>query len=129
MAKTIKRICIECGNHFLADPKEVNRGGGRFCSRGCSAAHGNRLRSEGNSSSNARRIARDVYIEHYGEPACIVCGSIPADVHHKDEDMTNNNPSNLEAICRSSHSRFHWMRRDGSVDAGVSPAEVIECRP
>lgn len=31
------RICEFCETPFLADPREVNRGGGRFCSRSCSS--------------------------------------------------------------------------------------------
>lgn len=36
-------------------------------------------------------------------------GPIPPkhDIHHKDEDRSNNDPSNLQAVTRSEHSRLH----------------------
>lgn len=40
MSKTIK-ICSWCYKEFLVENREVNRGGGKFCSRTCSANYGN----------------------------------------------------------------------------------------
>lgn len=33
--RTTPRACEQCGQGFLADPGEIRRGGGRFCSRKC----------------------------------------------------------------------------------------------
>jgi hypothetical protein len=37
MSKTIQKICKWCNKEFLADSREVNRGGAKFCSLSCSA--------------------------------------------------------------------------------------------
>lgn len=51
-----------------------------------------------------RMLHRAVYVAAYGP--------IPKgyDVHHKDEDKTNNAPSNLEALTRAEHLKRHRAR-------------------
>ena len=56
-------------------------------------------------------MARDDYRRHRRE-VCERCGSVSPntrrlDVHHKDRDKMNNNPSNLETLCRSYHLKEH----------------------
>jgi len=41
MGKTIQKICKWCNKEFLADPREINRGGGKFCSLSCGASFNN----------------------------------------------------------------------------------------
>ena len=38
---------------------------------------------------------------------CVTCGAAKAEVHHKDDDWHNNQPSNLERLCRSCHIKVH----------------------
>ena len=57
--------------------------------------------------SKIRKKARDIYIEMYGLPTCNHCGSIPADVHHLNEDIHDNSKDNLIALCRSCHMAYH----------------------
>ena len=38
---------------------------------------------------------------------CEECGSIGCDVHHKDENIYNNNSGNLERLCRDCHRDRH----------------------
>lgn len=44
MSKTIQKICKWCNNEFLADPREINRGGAKFCNLTCSANYTNLYR-------------------------------------------------------------------------------------
>lgn len=42
--------------------------------------------------------------------ACEQCGSTDSlEVHHKDEDRTNNNPANLETLCGPCHRSHHGV--------------------
>jgi HNH endonuclease len=61
-------------------------------------------------------VRRDVLIEasyRYAVPRCLT--AIAIDVHHIDEDPSNNDPSNLIALCPTCHSAFH--RKTYSVEA------------
>ena len=37
-------------------------------------------------------------------PWCAECGTPANEVHHRDGDVANNDPDNLESLCRSCHS-------------------------
>jgi len=41
MSKNIQRVCKWCDKEFLADIREINRGGGKFCSLSCGAYYNN----------------------------------------------------------------------------------------
>ena len=44
---------------------------------------------------------------------CERCGEgPPLEVHHRDRDRANNDPANLEAICKSCHIREHDRLKD-----------------
>jgi len=44
---------------------------------------------------------------------CGECGKKESlDVHHKDRDYKNNEPSNLETLCHSCHMKLHWKNGD-----------------
>ena len=51
--------------------------------------------------------------------ACTECGSTEhLHVHHRDRDVTNNDPSNLEVLCASCHLRLHWREdRDARMES------------
>lgn len=36
-----KRICVQCGKHFIAKVSEIKRGGGKFCSISCGTTYRN----------------------------------------------------------------------------------------
>jgi hypothetical protein len=56
------------------------------------------------------------------KPTCERCGATARlHVHHKDKDITNNDPANLETLCVLCHNRHHF--------AGVSRTAPIDCGP
>jgi hypothetical protein len=58
-----------------------------------------------------RHIAREIHGD-----ACTECGSTKFTcAHHKDEDRTNNNPGNLEVLCRSCHAKRHELHKNFSL--------------
>ena len=43
------------------------------------------------------------------KPSCESCGSTDRlSLHHLDEDRTNNSLANLQTLCPSCHTRWHW---------------------
>lgn len=102
----VECICQYCGTVFDKPEYDVvRRGWGRFCSLSCTASGTNptkKRKGEQLSRSSARRVARALWIQRHGcDPVCR-CGK-PADVHHKDGDMHNNDEANHEPLCRSHH--------------------------
>ncbi|MGN6754951.1 MAG: hypothetical protein ACTHMJ_01035, partial [Thermomicrobiales bacterium] len=44
--KYIIRTCLHCGVEFPADPSNIKRGGGKYCSQRCHGAHRRRAIAE-----------------------------------------------------------------------------------
>lgn len=107
MSRFIERNCETCNGVFTTDRKYLKRGGGRFCSSSCAAIYGNSLKPEAESVSRLNEIAREVYIKRNGLPSCSHCGTVPADVHHLNENKKDNSKENLLALCRSCHVAYH----------------------
>lgn len=62
------------------------------------------------SSKKGTKIMKTDTSEYqkYIKDRCEVCGAIiDLEVHHKDEDRTNNSPENLITLCESCHQRVH----------------------
>jgi len=107
--KTESKICKKCGELFnrrrfgnrLEDFTRWNQR--IYCSKQC-----NYIRPEGQSKGYYHRIARN-----FVNQSCSICGNIKnLDVHHKDRNWENNEPSNLETLCHSCHMKLHWQRGD-----------------
>lgn len=53
-------------------------------------------------------MASTLYRQMVEKTACAKCATTETlCIHHKDEDHTNNDLSNLEVLCMSCHSRMH----------------------
>jgi ssDNA-binding Zn-finger/Zn-ribbon topoisomerase 1 len=80
----------------------------RFCGKKCAGKEFSKLyRQDDAEHSASHRKARLL------KPAgpCERCGKPGRDVHHKDRNWRNNEPSNLERLCRSCHTAHH--KREG----------------
>ncbi len=55
--------------------------------------------------AEARRIMRKLGVPY----VCINCGIdwVKLDAHHKDRDWRNNDPENLEYLCKDCHNKEH----------------------
>jgi hypothetical protein len=107
MATTEIRVCVTCGIPFPVLSKYVKRGEGRCCSKSCSAKQARANDSPAVSTASLNAKARLIYIERSGMPSCNHCGTVPADVHHLNENLYDNSPENLAAMCRSCHVAYH----------------------
>jgi|SRR3990167_2859506 len=105
-----KRFCPVCGNELYRKrgPKlgrlesSTNFLKRKTCGPVCAAKNAIDPLA---SSNNYRRRARKYRKDH-----CEICGYSPngngspqLEVHHKDGDWHNNDPSNLQTLCRSCH--------------------------
>lgn len=99
--------CAYCGKEIKRLKSEI-KGEYQYCSRECGNRHKNELRKQAgdwNNSSNYRLKAFDVYPHK-----CAVCGwnedERILEVHHLDEDRTNNNIENLSILCPICHRKI-----------------------
>lgn len=82
------------------------------CSNSCANTH---FRS-GINNPNYNADSNTAYIRicfSFHKKECIICGeSNIVEVHHFDEDHTNNSPENLIPLCPTHHQYFHSKFRD-----------------
>jgi hypothetical protein len=128
----IKAFCINCGKEF----RKLNRS--KYCSQTCSKAYRSKPKETKNCiSCGTEFLASKGYIrcklcrereKNKGSresnlfASCSACGDIDwLVIHHKDFNPNNNDPLNLEYICKSCHhirhrlhkSKHHgWKRKD-----------------
>jgi len=101
-------LCFVCGREY--EPKQCSQ---KYCSKAC----------KNRADKNDRRFSgsRQYVLDRDGN-ACVKCGSNRGlIVHHKDKSRFNNNPSNLETLCRSCHAKVHYL------DTWVVKPETREC--
>jgi len=107
------KTCPVCGkvfnrnrfNGILEDSTRYNSR--QTCSQSC-----------GNSLENPTdRTSFHLRAQKFKKPTCETCGSDQnLDAHHKDGDITNNMPKNIQTLCHSCHMKLHWQRRKSSRD-------------
>ena len=125
---TPEKYCDECGkrlerkllpNGDLEYLTHFNRR--KFCDQRCMAAAFDRRHSENVGWSTSHYHARKI-VPH---GPCNRCGSESAsDVHHRDGNHQNNDPSNLERICRSCHVKEHGQPK-GSCSICGKPVKGL----
>jgi hypothetical protein len=112
--------CQHCGKRFHLPPSTLAVGRGKYCSRACfydatrkhpviefdGIRYNFKPRTGYYENANSRKkLHKEVWKKHHGP--------IPSgfDVHHKDEDKMNNDPSNLELKEHGEHSSHHNATR------------------
>ena len=100
------RFCDYCGKEVKRLKTEFNtKSGYIYCSRECGNKHKNSLNKKINNGTAYRRNA----LEYYGN-SCSVCGyeedTDLLEVHHIDEDRTNNELNNLIVLCCMCHKKL-----------------------
>ena len=107
----IKCICQNCHKEFERFPRDIKRGGGKYCSNDC--AHqgrkkgGNRIFMgdywrvylPGGKTIAEHRMIMEKKIGRFLLPGELV--------HHIDGNKTNNSIENLEIVNPSKHSQIH----------------------
>ena len=126
--------CEVCGTKFKTKPSHLERR--RTCSNTCSGLlkvqegkdcgtwNSNNKLENSHNWKGGRRVREDGYVyirvshdketpEHrYVMEQFLGRKLLPEeDVHHKDENKLNNDPSNLEILTRSEHMSYHANKR------------------
>ena len=109
--------CKVCDKVTYKNPAALRqtKSGFIFCSRKCSTIYSNKNVKVGKDSPNFKNGKgvqyRKFALEYYGHkcmnPNCPITFHIPVkmlDVHHKDEDRSNNKINNLEVLCVWCHA-------------------------
>ncbi len=140
---TPNATCEICGTAFFVYPSSLKQGRGRFCSVACRGlCRRTLLGPDSPTWKGGTVVETEGYIGVYvspgkrvGEHRLVmeqVLGRplLPTEhVHHKDRNVTNNDPSNLVVLSASQHKRLHvhemmaqprpWSRRyDACVSCG-----------
>lgn len=116
----IKINCKTCNKEFEKYPSQ----GQKYCSMRCrdldpefrhSVLEGFKKSTLGSwrgTTKQIKNLSWKTYLQNGRKAVCKECGSEQLiDIHHIDENRLNNSPSNLEALCRSCHARYHRLRR------------------
>src|SRR4029079_13195057 len=111
----VERFCVGCGTPLLRkgygarleDWGVFNRR--RHCSRSC-----------GNSRTVLTKHGYSWRARKHLRPSCEACGSTQSlEAHHIDQDMTNNQGSNIQTLCSPCHDFWHaTAKRIGRAIAG-----------
>lgn len=119
----ISRICETCKESFDLEIGEAKRTGWRyrrFCSLRCSKMEANNPQWKGNDAGavSGRTRAQHKYL-NIGP--CQRCGSTKSvERHHINGDTLNNQPDNVEFVCRRCH-----MKVDGRLDKLIATGKVV----
>lgn len=111
-------VCEQCGKEFkrYIGSNTKSKHNHLFCSRSCAAKYNNAHYRVGQKNPNwkggkARYAAKHIRIafEAY-KPFCALCSESERaclDVHHIDQNYTNNVPDNLVILCANCHRKVH----------------------
>ena len=121
--KEAERYCEHCGaklerkrfNGRLEDFRVFNNR--KYCNRECMRKDYLKLQSEEKrTSSNAHTTARKVNELIMHKTECERCGKTgKLDIHHRDKNWNNNEPENLQCLCRSCHMKLHAKERTKNI--------------
>ena len=92
----------------------------RMCMRKAFTKTGYSIQCWGSTHATARNI--NILILKKSE--CELCGkSGRLDVHHKDFDEQNNDPENLQVLCRSCHMKIHRPKPICNIEGCNNPVK------
>lgn len=96
---TETRTCPVCGESFIIHPSHKKENKKVTCSKSCSNTYFQRL---------PKSLRYNVICFKHHEKVCVVCGEKRVvEVHHYDENHTNDIPTNLIPLCPTCHKCYH----------------------
>lgn len=117
--KTADKYCEYCGNKMERKRyvKRYEDYGSflkrKYCNQECMSKAYMEKEKHGKSKERNHEYARRIK----PKDKCELCGSDKnLDIHHKDEDWTNNSIDNLICLCRSCHIKTHRPKQICNVD-------------
>jgi hypothetical protein len=129
-------VCIQCNKSFETPAAWIRKGGGKFCSRRChnAAQTGTGISRHGDGYLLLKKpdhprasSAGFVYVHILVAEQKLGRPLFPGEtVHHRDHNVLNNEPENIEVFeSRGEHTRHHCLER--AIDSGVNPAKEKRC--
>ena len=105
--KRITKVCPVCSSTFETQEGHIREK--TTCSYACSNTY---FRS-GKNNANWRDDTYRSTCFLYHKKICVVCSEDKiVEVHHLDEDKSNNDPSNLVPLCPTHHQYWHSRYKD-----------------
>lgn len=106
--KTIICNCAYCGKEVLRLPSEIKRSktGNVFCDKSCAASFNNKITKTKEVLVEYQKTAFRNYL-----PVCTNCRfdiREALEVHHIDENRSNNELNNLIILCANCHCQVHY---------------------
>ena len=104
-------VCANCGKELIRSSSKIksNASGNFYCSKQCGNQHKNNIRKENGEWDNSATTYRKRAFESY-EHKCCVCGwgedERILEVHHIDQNRTNNFIDNLCILCPTCHRKI-----------------------
>lgn len=106
-----ERFCEQCSTPLIRKTWSTGMleplgrfGRRRFCDHSCAIEYRSSKPSAALTKNGQRYQARKLI----PKGSCARCDKPDArDVHHRDGNTANNNPANLERLCRSCHGQYH----------------------
>ena len=114
----IKTQCAYCGKDIEVQPHIIkkSKSGNVFCSQSCACSFNNTLYRSGENNPNwvdgqykgystYTKIAYRTY-----KHQCVICGcsdELMLQVHHIDQDRSNDSVDNLIILCANDHLKLH----------------------
>lgn len=128
----VVRKCLQCDTEFKTFQCQINRGGGKFCSKSCGTTYRNIHDNPSKKPEVRAKISKnhaevpwllkycdngykgtDVLsyrtkaFRYYGKECGRCQSEDKLEVHHKDRNRSNNEIENLEVLCRECHVDEH----------------------
>lgn len=104
--------CANCGKEVWRTKSQLARSktGNVYCSRSCATSKNNSLFRSGENNSNYKGTNYRQKAFNYYEHKCCVCGYNEdiriLEVHHIDENHSNNDIANLCLLCPNCHRKI-----------------------
>ena len=107
-------ICSECGIIFMVSPSKKEYI--KCCSRKCLGIKQSKDRKGKFGVGETNPMYKNgisLYRTYVIKKKCSICKQKDTflEIHHKDNDRTNNKNNNLQVICRGCHKILHGQKR------------------
>lgn len=105
----VTKVCPVCSKEWVVNKTNSKDMAKVTCSRACCNTHLRSGENNPNWKGGTRQHYREKAIKEYGS-ACQMCGfsnPFSIEVHHIDEDRTNNELDNLIVLCANCHLIAH----------------------
>jgi hypothetical protein len=129
--KTIEfevRNCVHCGKEFSVSLHDKSKYKVLTCSHSCSGAYPEYIKRRVVNKIGSEAKSYPIVAKRAGLTFCCICGEKEVvDIHHLDEDRTNDSIDNLVALCPTHHAYMHRGKSDLILDKLIAYLDSRNC--